>query len=491
MVVHIHPILTIIVNGQKQEIPANLGIPLNPAGNPSGFLPLHTHDTSGHIHVESPIQRDFYLADFFAVWGQKFDQMHILDFQALAGNITMTVGGTANGQFGNLLLYSQTSGVNLNEVPIVITATHAWEVPLPPGFFAVAGSGHVQVRRTGTGALLSDFMPFGSSYTGRISVAVGDVTHDGNVDLVVSTTSGGRSGGRRQGQSRRMAAVKVYDGQLFLNGTTFDPNNPGVFLLASFDAIDPKFHVGVTVAVGDIMGDGYDDIVTGADAGNPDVRVFKGIDIAHRAFNPTGSSLVADFFAYGMQFNIGANVAVGDVRHDGFADIVTGATAGNPQVKIYDGQAIAHGTFNGANPDASLLASFFAYGLQFNVGANVAVGDVTGNGFSDVIVGASAGNPQVKVYHSQAIATGTFNGANPDASLLASFFAYGLNFNVGARVAAADFENNGHFDILTGASAGSPHFRIVKGNATGILPPAVGGIEGIPSDIMGGVFVGA
>ncbi len=485
-VVHIHPVLTIMVNGQKQEIPAGIGIQYGPAGNAINFLPLHTHDTSGHIHIESGIQRDFHLADFFAVWGQKFDPTHILGFQAPAGSITMTVGGTANGQFGNLLLYSQTSGVNLNEVQIVITATNAWHVALPPDFFAVGGSGHVQVRRTGTGALLSDFMPFGTSYTGGVSVAVGDVLHNGNVALVVSTTDG-------------MAAVKVYNGQIFLGSTPGDPNNPGNLLLASFNAIDPNFHTGISVAVGDILGDGYADVVTGAVAGNPDVKVFKGIDIAHQyeniiapglnlgGFNPTGSSLVVEYFSYGLQFNIGTNIAVGDLSKNGFDDIVTGAVAGNPHVKVYSGKAIASNTLY-PNPESHVIAQFFAYGLQFNIGATVAVGDINGDGTPDLITGSAAGNADIKVYNGAKIAAGTFN---PNTDILNEFFAYGINFDIGARIAAADFENNGHFDILTGASAGNPHYRIVKGNSTGIVPPSVSGIEGIPSDIMGGIFVGA
>jgi hypothetical protein len=64
-----------------------------------------------------------------------------------------------------------------------------------------------------------------------------------------------------------------------------------------------------------------------------------------------------------------------------------------------------------------------------------------------------------------------------------------LNFNIGAAVASADFEGTGKFDILTGASAGAPHYRVVKGNATGTMPPAL--FEGIPSDLQGGIFVGA
>jgi hypothetical protein len=57
--------------------------------------------------------------------------------------------------------------------------------------------------------------------------------------------------------------------------------------------------------------------------------------------------------------------------------------------------------------------------------------------------------------------------------------------------AALDFEGTGKADLLTGASLGAPPYRIVKGNATGTKPPAVNGIEGIPTDIQGGIRVGA
>src|SRR5262249_47433239 len=226
---------------------------------------------------------------------------------------------------------------------------------------------------------------------------------------------------------------------------------------------------------------------TAPTAANPDVHAYRGKDITQGQFDPSGKSLLAQWFPYALQFNVGANVAVGDVNGDGYADVVAGATAGNADVRVYSGQDIAHGTFDPTG--TSLLAQFFAYGLNFNVGAFVAVGDTTGSGFGDVITGASAGNPDVHVYSGQAIANHTFDGSHPEASLRDQFFAYGLNFNIGAAVASADFENSGKYDILTGASAGSPHYRVVKGTATGTQPPAV--FEGLPGDLQGGIAVGA
>src|SRR5262249_9214969 len=144
---------------------------------------------------------------------------------------------------------------------------------------------------------------------------------------------------------------------------------------------------------------------------------------------------LAQFFPYALQFNIGANVAVGDVDGDGYADLITGATAGNPDVRIYRGKDIATGVFASDNPEASQEAQWFAYGLQFNEGANVAVGDVNGDRYADILTGTTWGTPHVKVYDGKAIATGAFDPASPGHSILVQFFALSP-FNNGVSVGA-------------------------------------------------------
>jgi FG-GAP repeat protein len=343
-----------------------------------------------------------------------------------------------------------------------------------PRFFAVGGGpGIVELNRPdGSGVI--EFRPFGTGYTGGVSVAIGDVNGDGFPDIVVGEASGSPQ-------------VKVYNGLALVNNT-FDVNNPDADLLASFFPFGSSFNVGVNVAVGDVTGDGFADIVTGANAGNPDVRVFNGKDIATGTFNP-GTSLLAQWFPYALQFNVGVNVAVGDVSKNGFDDVVTGASVGNPDVRVFNGKDIATHSFNPFG--SSLLAQWFAFGLNFNIGAFVAVGDTHGAGFGDVIVGAASGNPQVKVYNGQAIAQGTFSSANPDASLLTQFFAFSLGGNTGVTVGASDIDNDGLAEILTGATT-TDRYRVVLGNATGILPPPVNNIDAMPPnfDPTQGVFVG-
>jgi hypothetical protein len=62
--IHIHQHLDIFVNGKKEAVPAQIGI------YDSQFLTeLHTHDTTGVMHVESDKKRKFSLGEFFGVWG--------------------------------------------------------------------------------------------------------------------------------------------------------------------------------------------------------------------------------------------------------------------------------------------------------------------------------------------------------------------------------------------------------------------------------------
>lgn len=65
---HIHALLHIYANGQPITVPANMGI----SAAARLESPLHTHDTSGVIHVEAAYPFPFRLADIFAVWGVAF-----------------------------------------------------------------------------------------------------------------------------------------------------------------------------------------------------------------------------------------------------------------------------------------------------------------------------------------------------------------------------------------------------------------------------------
>jgi len=126
--IHIHPWLRIVINGQNVTIPAAVGIE-NPSFETAGgykvavsgscFEPLHTHDSSGIIHIESGTNSPFTLGDFFRVWQATygtvaidgsahpivFNPTDILGFKADATHeIVVLVDGKPSTQFSSLVL---------------------------------------------------------------------------------------------------------------------------------------------------------------------------------------------------------------------------------------------------------------------------------------------------------------------------------------------------------------------------------------------------
>jgi hypothetical protein len=88
IIMHIHPHLSVLVNGKSIVVPEQVGIDPSlwknhsldeygmqsmPEMNMSAMAPLHTHDDSGIVHVESTINRDYTLGEFLSIWGMNLD----------------------------------------------------------------------------------------------------------------------------------------------------------------------------------------------------------------------------------------------------------------------------------------------------------------------------------------------------------------------------------------------------------------------------------
>lgn len=65
---HVHAHVAILVDGQPATVSAGIGIPGFP-GASRCFYWLHTHDTSGVVHIEAPARQVFVLGQFFDIWG--------------------------------------------------------------------------------------------------------------------------------------------------------------------------------------------------------------------------------------------------------------------------------------------------------------------------------------------------------------------------------------------------------------------------------------
>jgi hypothetical protein len=88
IIMHIHPHLSILVNSTPFSVPAQIGIDPSlwkdhsldqygmqsmPEMDMSAMAPLHTHDNSGVVHVESTVTRNYTLGEFLKVWGLDID----------------------------------------------------------------------------------------------------------------------------------------------------------------------------------------------------------------------------------------------------------------------------------------------------------------------------------------------------------------------------------------------------------------------------------
>lgn len=290
---------------------------------------------------------------------------------------------------------------------------------LPQQPIQVVGSGtggapQVNVYDGVTHTLLRQFNAFNPAFIGGVNVAVGDVNNDGISDILCAAGPGGGP------------EVKVISGK------------DGAVLFDKF-VFDPAFIGGVSMAAGDINGDGFDDIIAGAGAGGgPNVIVFSGKD----------GSLLRSFFAYDPAFTGGLTVAAGDVDGNGRFEIITGAgPGGGPNVGIFDS-------------DAQRMASFFAFDPAFTGGVNVATGRVRGIGFASIICGAGAGGgPTVSTFQANSMHVGAMDmntaqaqGHSLEVSLVSGFFAYAPSFTGGVRVGS--FNQTLGTNYLAGAGAG-------------------------------------
>ena len=92
---HYHFWLNITANGDRVEIPANVGFEYNDDSSVLFIHPIHTYDNSGQVHVETIANATVTLGDFFAIWEQPFSSEEVLDYNVDdTHTLRMTVDGT-------------------------------------------------------------------------------------------------------------------------------------------------------------------------------------------------------------------------------------------------------------------------------------------------------------------------------------------------------------------------------------------------------------
>ena len=314
------------------------------------------------------------------------------------------------------------------------------------------------------------------AHFGYSVATAGDVNGDGYGDVIVGAPY--------------YSNVQTYEGRVFVwfgsasglgaNGT---PTNAD--WTAESDQVGAEFGYSVATA-GDVNGDGYGDVIVGADRyGNGQTdegRAFVWFGSAS-GLGANGTPANANWTAESDQASawFGCSVATaGDVNGDGYGDVIVGASSySNDQTN--EGRAfVYHGSASGLSTTANWIAESDQALSQY--GASVATaGDVNGDGYGDVIVGAykysndQPGEGRVFVYH------GSPTGLSPTANWTAESNQASAFFG-GSVSTAGDVNGDGYADVIVGAD-GYDNGQTDEGRAFVWLGSASGlGANGTPAN---------
>ena len=259
----------------------------------------------------------------------------------------------------------------------------------------------------------------GGAGLGLAVSGAGDVNGDGIPDLIV--------GGPGVFNS------PFYDSTISGTARVYSGSDGSVLYSFDGDSVGDRFGFSVSGA-GDINGDGFADLIVGAPADGVDAttsgsaRVFSGVD----------GSVLYDFEGDSVGDRFGGSVSgADDVNGDGVPDLIVGAShrgdnngSNSGRVRVFSGI------------DGSVLYTFDGDSLNDRFFGNSVsgAGDVNGDGTPDLIVGAQVGNGRARV----------FSGS--DGSQLYNFDGDSLNDGFGGSVSGAgDLNGDGFDDLIVGA----------------------------------------
>lgn len=252
------------------------------------------------------------------------------------------------------------------------------------------------------GGLLTSFFSFSKNFFGGVNLACGDVDGDKKQEIVVAQKTGG-------------SQIRIF-------------SEDGKLKYSPFEAFNRNFYGGVDIALGDLDLDDKAEIIAGAGkGGGSQIKIFDFL-----------GKEKSNFVAFSKNFHGGVSLAAGDIDRDGVLEIIVGAGQGGESlIRIFE-----------ANSELKNI-QYSPFASYFRGGAEVASGDIDGDGKDEIGVCQQAYGARCKIYR-----------YNEDKSIVSEWEAY--SFPSGARISMTDIDFNGKVEIITSALSFGSRIRIFQ-----------------------------
>ena len=334
------------------------------------------------------------------------------------------------------------------------------------------------------------------SELGRSVSSAGDLNGDGFADLIIGSAGFGGTTGNKSyvvfGQAGGFGAVLEFSSLTGANGFRISGEAAGDFF-------------GRSVSAGDVNGDGFDDLIIGAGGADPNGDDASGATyVVFGHAGGYGASLELSSLTGANGFRIsgeaagdysgGSVSAAGDVNGDGFDDLLIGASGADPHGSKSGASYVLFGQAEGFGAVLELSSLTGANGFQISgetsfdfAGVSLsAAGDVNGDGFDDLVIGASGADPNGDLSGASYVVFGQAGGfgANLDLSSLNGANGFQISGEAagdwsGSSVSAAgDVNGDGIDDVLVGAANADPN-----GDSSGASYVVFGRAEGFAASL--------
>ena len=237
----------------------------------------------------------------------------------------------------------------------------------------------------------------------------------------------------------------------------------------------------------DVNGDGYDDLLVGAPLASPGGHSAAGTaSVFHGSASGLGATAARVVEGVVATDHLGHGVAgAGDVNGDGFGDIIVGSYNASPGGRTNAGSA---SVFLGSGSGIGATAATVLEGVEPHDSFGIAVasaGDVDGDGYGDLVVGAHTASPGGRDRAGEA---SVFQGsaAGPAATPATVIEGDGVGDFCGSAIASAgDVNGDGYGDLFVGSYNASPGGRGNAGVAR-VFHGSASGIRATPARVLEG-----